>query len=240
VATKKTPKQPKAPKQPGKLRTFFSQVADTYRLTAKFDRLIGLKMAAITAIIWGLILALGNAVHLVPLFLFPGFLFGLLGATLYFGRRAERAAFLNIEGQPGAAAAVMQAMRGGWFVTAGITFNRQQDLVHRVVSRAGITLVSEGPNSRVASMLDAEERKTARFAQNATITCIQSGNEPGQVPLSKLQKALKKQPKLLKPAEVTKLRRRFEALNAGGPALPIPKGPMPTSARAAKGARRGR
>lgn len=239
MAREKKAKAPKAPKQPGKVRTFFRQFGETFRMTARHDRLIGLKMAAITAVVWAMFIALGNLTNLLGLFLVPGFLFGVLGATLYFGRRAERAAYMDIEGQPGAAAAVLKAMRGAWFVTAGIAFNRQQDLVHRVVSRAGVTLVSEGPASRVVQMLQAEERKTARFASTVTVRCIQCGNEPGQVPLAKLQKTLKGLPKDLKPAQVTKLRRRFEALNASGPAMPIPKGPMPKSPRAAKGMRRG-
>lgn len=229
----------KAPKQPGKVKTFFKQFAETYRLAAKHDRLLTLKLIAIIAIVWALLLGVGILINFPYLFVLPGFLFGVLAATLYFGRRAERAAYLSIEGQPGAAAAVLQAMRGGWFTKPAIVFNRQQDCVHRVICRAGVVLVSEGPSTRVAALLDGEERKAARFASGIAITCIQSGNEPGQVPLRGLQKRLKKLPQTLKPAQVTQLRRKFEAVSATGPAMPVPKGPMPRSAREARGSRRG-
>lgn len=229
----------KAAKQPGKVRTFFKQFGETYRLAAKHDRLLTLKLIVIIAVVWALLMGVGILINLPYLFLLPGFLFGVLAATIYFGRRAERAAYLSIEGQPGAAAAVLQAMRGGWFTKPAIVFNRQQDCVHRVVCRAGVVLVSEGPASRVAAMLDAEERKVSRFAQGIAVTCLQSGNEPGQVPLRALQKRLKKLPQVLKPAQVTQLRRKFDAISAAGPAMPVPKGPMPRSAREARGARRG-
>ena len=229
----------KSAKQPGKVRTFLKQVGETYQLAAKYDRLLPLKLFAIVALVWALLMALGILINLPWLFVLPGFLFGVLAATIYFGRRAERAAYLSIEGQPGAAAAVLQAMRGGWFTTPAVSFNRQQDCVHRLVCRAGVVLISEGPASRVGSMLEAEERKASRFAQGVTVTRIQSGNEPGQVPLRSLQKHLKKLPKPLKPAQVTQLRRRFDAVAAGGPAMPIPKGPMPRSAGESRRAQRG-
>jgi hypothetical protein len=47
----------------------------------------------------------------------------------------------------------------------------------------------------------------------------------------KLQAALKKLPKSLRGGEVTEVRRRLEALGNAQSAMPIPKGPMPTSAR---------
>ena len=229
-----------APKQPGKVRTFLKQVGETYQLAAKYDRLLALKLIAIIAVVWALLMGFGILINFPWLFLLPGFLFGVLAATIYFGRRAERAAYLSIEGQSGAAAAVLQAMRGGWFTTPAVTFNRQQDCVHRVVCRAGVVLVSEGPASRVAAMLDAEERKVSRFAQGVAVTLLQSGNEPGQIPLRSLQKKLKKLPRILKPAQMTQLRRRFDAISAGGPSMPIPKGPMPRSTRDMRGARGGR
>src|SRR6266568_9222231 len=65
-------------------------------------------------------------------FLIPlGVLFGMLTATILFGRFAQSAQFSAIEGQPGAAAAVLQSMRGNWTVTPAVTANRNMDVVHR-------------------------------------------------------------------------------------------------------------
>jgi hypothetical protein len=47
----------------------------------------------------------------------------------------------------------------------------------------------------------------------------------GQLTISELQKKIKKLPKALRPAEVTDVRRRLDALPKT--ALPIPKGPLP-------------
>jgi hypothetical protein len=71
-------------------------------------------------------------------------LFGVYAALLLFGRRAQKAQFVAIEGKGGAAAAVLEAMRGPWRVTPAVAFTRKQDLVHRVVGRPGVVLVGEG------------------------------------------------------------------------------------------------
>ena len=64
--------------------------------------------------------------------------------------------------QPGAAAAVIQSFRGGkWPITPAVAANRSQDLVHRVVGKPGVILVSEGPANRVVPMLATERKRTA-------------------------------------------------------------------------------
>ena len=89
---------------------------------------------------------------------------GLSGALLVFGQRASRAAIGSIEGRPGAAAAVLQSMRGPWLVTPAVAFTRKQEFVHRVVGRPGIILVGEGSPARVAALLRQEKRRVARVA----------------------------------------------------------------------------
>lgn len=95
-----------------------------------------------------------------------------------------KAAYHQIEGQPGAAAAVVQSLRGGWLVTPGIAVNKNQDLISRVVGKPGVILISEGPSSRVGHMLGNERKKTARWLPDIPIYEIQVGDEPGQVPLA--------------------------------------------------------
>lgn len=160
----------------------------------------------------------------------------LLAAVTWFSRRALRASYRQIDGQPGAAAAVIQSIRGGaWAVTPGVAVSRNQDIVSRVVGKPGVILVSEGPGSRVGPLLANERKKTARWVPEVPIYEIQVGNDAGQVPLAKLQSSLRKLPRNLRGGEITEVRRRLEAV--GGAAMPIPKGPMPTSARQVRGRR---
>ena len=164
-----------------------------------------------------------------------------LAATYWFSRTAMSAAYTQIEGQPGAVAAVIESLRGGkWSVTPAVAVSKNQDLVNRVVGRPGVILISEGPSSRVGHMLGNERKKTARWLPEIPIYEIQVGIEDDQVRLGKLQKELNKLPSTLRPAEVTEIRRKLDALGGAAAAMPIPKGPMPTSASAARAARRGR
>jgi hypothetical protein len=169
----------------------------------------------------------GTAAFLIPL----GLLLGLLAGMVLFGRFAQRAQFAAIEGQPGAAAAVMQSMRGNWTVTPAVTANRNMDVVHRTVGRPGVILVGEGAPSRVAGLLAAEKKKTARVAHDVPIFEFQVGDGEGQIPVSKLQRKIMRLPRNLRPAAVSDLNYRLKALQ---PAMQMPKGPLPKGARQPK------
>jgi hypothetical protein len=145
------------------------------------------------------------------------------------------AAYSSIEGQPGAAAAVVQSIRGNkWPMTPAVAINKSQDMVSRIVARPGVILISEGPASRVTALLTTERKKTARWVPDIPIYEIQVGVESDQVTLRKLQKTLTKLPRNLRGGEVTQVRRRLDALGNAANTLPIPKGPMPKSARSMK------
>jgi hypothetical protein len=60
----------------------------------------------------------------------------LLATMFFFTRVAGAAAYTNIEGQIGAGASVLMAIRKGWTTTPAIAVNKQQDMVHRSVGRA--------------------------------------------------------------------------------------------------------
>lgn len=161
-------------------------------------------------------------------------LLAVLAATIVFGRRAASAAFRSVEGQPGAAAAVLQSMRGNWRVTPVVAVNpRGQDLVHRVVGRPGVVLVGEGAPARVSQLLGQERRKVNRVAADTPVYDVQVGEQDGQVPLRKLQAHLTKMPRNIKPAQVNALDARLRAL--GGATVPIPKGPIPKSGKIPRG-----
>jgi hypothetical protein len=166
----------------------------------------------------------GLAPFLIPL----GVLLGLLTGMILFGRFAQRAQFATIEGQPGAAAAVLQNMRGNWTVTPAVTANRNMDVVHRAVGRPGVILVGEGAPSRLTGLLAAEKKKTARVAHDVPIFEFQVGNDEGQIPVSQLQRKVMRLPRALRPAAVSDLNYRLKALQ---PSLQMPKGPLPKGAR---------
>ena len=146
-------------------------------------------------------------------------------ATMFFLTRvAGSAAYASIEGQLGAGASVLMAIRKGWTTTPAVAVNKQQDMVHRSVGRAGIVLTGEG-GFAVRQMVQDEKRKSERYAPGVPIIEVFVGDGEGQVPLRKLQKHVTKLPKKLTPHQMREVRARLKAV--GGMSLPIPKGPMP-------------
>ena len=120
------------------------------------------------------------------------------------------------------------SIRKGWVTTPAVAVNKNQDMVHRSIGRAGIVLTAEGGQG-VRQMLQDERKKSERYAPGAPITEIIVGDGEGQVPLRKLQKRLAKLPKKLTAHQMRELRARLKAV--GGMSLPIPKGPMPKGIR---------
>jgi Domain of unknown function (DUF4191) len=172
----------------------------------------------------------GTAAFLIPL----GVLVGLLAAMILFGRFAQSAQYATIAGQPGAAAAILQSMRGNWTVTPAISANRNMDVVHRSVGRPGVILVGEGSPNRLPSLLAAEKKRVARVAYDVPIYDIQVGDEPGQVPIRQLQRHIMKLPRNLKGPAVADLNYRLKALPQS---LQMPKGPLPKTGRMPKAPR---
>jgi hypothetical protein len=194
-------------------------------MTRKADPVLPWVLLGIFFGVVAVFVLLGVLFKSIPFWVVIGIPFATLAAVYVFGRRAETAAYAGVEGQPGAAASVLGALRKGWFVTPAVGFNKQQDFVHRVLGRPGVILVSEGPSTRAGQLLANEKKRHARFVGETPIYEIQCGDGEGQVPLRKLQRTVMKLPNNLKPAEVTALRKRLDALTATP--LPIPKGPLP-------------
>ncbi len=169
----------------------------------------------------------GLAAFLIPL----GILLGVLVTVILFGRFAQSAQYSAIEGQPGAAAAVLENMRGNWTVTPAIAANRNMDVVHRAVGKPGVVLVGEGSPTRLASLLAAEKKRVARVAYEVPIHEFQVGNEAGQIPIGKLQRKVMRLPRQLKPDAISDLNHRLKALQ---PSLQAPKGPIPRNMRQPK------
>ena len=178
--------------------------------------------------ILAVLVVVGLLTGLAPLLIPLGVIAGLLVATILFGRFAQAAQYSTIEGQPGAAAAVLENMRGNWTVTPAVAANRNMDVVHRAVGRPGVILVGEGSPARLASLMTAEKKRVARVAYEVPIYEFQVGNEEGQIPLGKLQRKVMRLPRNLKSGAVSDLNHRLKALQ---PSLQAPKGPIPRNIR---------
>ena len=209
-----------------------SQIKDAYRVTKGVYSWIGVALFAIYIVSLLISTLLINSIFSNMAYsVFVSLPMALLVTMLVFTRLAGRAAYSSIEGQLGAGASVLMAIRKGFTTTAAVSVNRNQDMVHRSVGRAGIVLVGEGGNSVRALMAD-EKRKSERYAPGVPIHEVLVGDGDGQVPLRKLQKHLKKFPKKLTKHQTRELRARLKAV--GGMSLPLPKGPLPTRAKMPK------
>ncbi|MCT4353040.1 DUF4191 domain-containing protein [Streptomyces sp. Je 1-79] len=211
------------------------QIALTYKMTRKADPKVGLVVAGVGIVVLGVLLAIGFLIgHPVYLGIL-GFILALLAAAIVFGRRAERAAFGQMEGQPGAAAAVLQNVGRGWTTTPAIAMNKSQDVVHRAVGRAGIVLVAEGNPNRLKPLLAAEKKRMARVVVDVPVTDIIVGNGEGQVPLKKVRTTMLKLPRVLSGPQVTAANDRLRAMGDLMSNMPVPKGPMPKGMRMPRG-----
>jgi len=164
----------------------------------------------------------------------------VLGAMFILARRAERAAYRQIEGTPGAAGSSLRMLRRGWTVNQEpVAIDpRTQDSVFRAVGRPGVVLIGDGPAHRITRLLAAEEKKVKRVVPGVPVHLVQAGSDEGQIPLRKLgSKVAKIKPALTK-QEVEVVVKRLKAL--GGVRPPIPKGVDPLRARPDRKAMRGR
>jgi hypothetical protein len=221
------------------------QIVETYRLTKQSDPTIGLWLlgsfilGAVVgfAIFWVLP---GTGVLGLVMSIVGALLGGLLETMIVFGRRAQTAAYKRLEGQPGGGAAALTMLRRGWTTEPAVAFNKQQDVVHRVVGPPGIVLVGEGNPNRLRPLLTSERKRHERVLYEVPVTEILVGDGEGQVPLPKLVRTVTKLKRQVKPAEITDLLNRLKAIDATRGKVPLPKGPVPTSMKGMRGNLRGR
>ena len=194
--------------------------------------LLGIALPIVAGVILGIVLG-GNWLT-ITLWTVLGVMTGVLVGLIILGRRAERAAYAQIEGQPGAVGAVLRSgIRGGWIsqeMPVGVT--KQQDAVYRVVGRGGIVLIAEGDPTRTAKLIAEEEKKAARTAANVPIHHLHVGIGDGDVALAKLTGTIRKFKNVLTKAEVSAVNNRLSSIQGN---LPIPKGIDPTKMRVPRG-----
>jgi hypothetical protein len=225
------------PEKQGRLK----QIAASYRMTKQTDPKIGWILLGTFVVV--ALVAFGVFTLIAGTLFFDiliAVLFGILAALILFGKRAQKAMYAQLEGKPGAAAAVLGALRRGWKLDPAIAFNKNQDIVHRVVGPPGIVLIGEGNPNRLKPLMASERRKHERVVSETPITEILVGNEEGEVPLRKLVRRVTKLPRALKPAAMTDVLARLKALDANRSNIPLPKGPIPTSMKGARQNMRGR
>ncbi len=227
----KTPKAPKAPKARRSKPEWMRTLGNAYSIARKAQPLIGLWLS----LIFVCILAIGVAIGIQtgrPIYVtFLTIPIATLVALFTFSRIAERAAYASIEGQLGAGASVLMSIKKGLHTVPGVAANRNQDVVHRSISRAGVVISGEGGQA-VRTLMTDERRKMERFMTGVPVHEVLIGDGEGRVPIRKLQKHVNKLPKKLSKAQYREAAARMRSL--GGPNVPLPKGPMPNMRKVPK------
>jgi hypothetical protein len=160
-----------------------------------------------------------------------GVMLGALVAFIIFGRRAQKSVYRQAEGQTGAAAWVLDNLRGKWRVNTGVAATGNFDAVHRVIGRPGVILVGEGSPTRVKPLLAQEKKRTARVVGDIPIYDVIVGTGEGEVPLGKLERHLTRLPANITVKQMDALESRLAALGSRAGAAVMPKGPLPNAGK---------
>ncbi|GAA1042638.1 DUF4191 domain-containing protein [Virgisporangium ochraceum] len=208
------------------------QLPVAMKFTAKRDKLfVPLALAAVIVPI-GVGVLLG-VLGLGWLWMIAAVMMALLGVMLVLNLRANKAMMAEYEGQPGAAAQVLQTMRGDWRVRAAFASTTSMDMVHVVIGRPGVILIGEGNPQRLKSMLGQEKRRLSKIIGSVDMREYIIGNDEGQLPLKKIRTTFLKLPRTITGKEVNALETRLTALAAR---TQLPKGAIPKNMRPPKGA----
>ncbi|GID33025.1 membrane protein [Paractinoplanes brasiliensis] len=211
--------------------TRLKQIGQVFSFTAKQDKwFVPLLLAAV-------LIPLALTVLLVILFgwiyLAIGIMVTLLAAVIVLNLRSNAAMMNAAEGQPGAAASLIENMRGDWRVRPAAASTTQFDMVHVVIGRPGVILLAEGNPQRVRGLLGQEKRRLAKVIGNAPLYDYVIGADEGQLPVRKLRTTMMRLPRNLTGKDVNALDKRLGALMARPQ---MPKGAIPKNMRPSKGA----
>lgn len=225
----------KAPKEKKPRGQRLAQLKQVYGLAQRGDPRIGLWMALAVAGILLLGFGIGLAVGHPYYATFVALPLATLAAIFLMSKRAEKAAYGALDGQPGAGGAALQGLRKGWSyqqepvaVDGGRTANlHNAAMVYRAVGRPGIVLIGEGPPGRAEKLLQGEQRKVARLVPNVPITTYRVGTGSGDnvVNTRELVARMGKMKNVLTKQEVGAVDKRLRALARVKP--PIPQGMDP-------------
>lgn len=228
-----------SPTQKKQKNHWYNNVADGYRIARRSYPWIGWLMGGIGVVASALGVLVGLLVGSVVSSIIAGVLGGAVIDLLVLSILMRRALYAQLEGRAGAVYAVVSQIKRGWIVgEQPIVATREQDLVWRLVGRPGVVLISEGPHSRVHSLLVGEARRVNRVAANVPVTPLEVGTGPGQVRLGALERRVKRLKKVLTKEEVPAVAARLSAL--ASTAMPIPKGVDPHHVHLSRRMLRGR
>jgi hypothetical protein len=208
------------------------QIGQVFSFTAKQDKwFVPLLAAAVLLPLALTVLAvlLGYGIIWIPI----GVMVALLGALIVLNLRSNAAMMNAAEGQPGAAASIVENMRGDWRVRAAASSTTQFDMVHVIIGRPGVILLGEGQAQRVRNLIGQEKRRLSKVIGNAPLYDYMIGTDEGEVPIRKLRTTVMKLPRNLTGKDVNALDKRLGALMARPQ---MPKGAIPKSMRPSKGA----
>jgi len=214
--------------------SFFSrlkQIGMVFSFTAKRDKAfvpLVVTVVLVPLIAVGVAIALGVSWIWAPL----GVLLALLGTVIVLNLRSQKAMMKEAEGQPGAAASIIENMRGDWRVSPAIASTTQFDMVHLVIGRPGVILIGEGNPGRVRALITQERRRLVKVIGNAELRDYMVGNEEGQTPLPKLRNLLIRLPRTITAKDVNSLDKRLKALSARPQ---MPRGALPKNMKPPKG-----
>jgi len=210
-----------------------AQLWQAFNMQRQEDKRLLPYMIGAFVLIVGISVAVGvwaggfTMITLIPL----GMLLGGLVTFIIFSRRAQRSIFRKAEGQTGAAAWVLDNLRGKWRVTPGVAATGHFDAVHRVLGRPGVILVGEGSAARVKPLLAQEKKRTARLVGDVPIYDIMVGTGDDEVPLGKLERYLTRLPANVTVKQLDSLESRLAALGSRTGASIMPKGPLPNAGK---------
>jgi hypothetical protein len=210
-----------------------AQLWQAFNMQRQEDKRLLPYMIGAFVLIVGISVAVGvwsggfTMITIIPL----GVLLGGLVTFVIFTRRAQRSVFSKAEGQTGAAAWVLDNLRGKWRVTPGVAATGHFDAVHRVLGRPGVILVGEGAPARVKPLLAQEKKRTARLVGEAPIYDVIVGSGEGEVPLAKLERHLNRLPHNITVKQMDTLESRLAALGSRAGAGVLPKGPLPNAGK---------
>lgn len=217
------------------------QIGMVFRFTAKRDKwFIPLGAAAFLI---PLALSIGATLLGFGLIALPlGIMVSLLALLIVLNLRSSKVYMAAAEQQPGAAASIVERMRGDWRVTPAISATTQMDMVHLVLNRRGVILIAEGDRQRLRGLLGPEKKRLSKVIGSAPLHDVVLGHGENEVPLRKLRLYLTRLPKAMSGRDVNSLDKRLKAL-AARPRMPkgaIPKEMVPRNMRPPRNAMRGR
>lgn len=225
-------KKPKVKKEPGKIR----QLLQVYKLTAKSDKnfVVSGVLAFVGPLALGtlvIVLFFQDSLLTIVLWSITTVLGSFLLSLTVLSRRAERAAFMRIAGQPGAVAAVIGSTLKRGYSTSEMPVAvdpKSKDAVYRTVGKAGVVLIAEGNSARVRQLIEDEKRKVSRAIPGITIPVVWVNQDPASTQLHALTKTIYKLKKSLTRAEISVVNKRLAGLGLN---IPIPKGIDPNRIR---------